>query len=288
MILVTGATGGLGKETINALLKLTAANQIVALVRDPEKASSMAAEGITVRKGDYTDYESLVAAFKGIEKLVMISAPAFSDQQLEANVIQAASAAGVRDVIYTGIQRKAGSGCIIPGVTERDLQMENLLAASGMQYTIAHNALYLDALPFLLGSAVIEKGVLLPSGIGRTAVAARSDLGEALARMIVSEVAYPDRITLSNSQSWSRTDIADTLSEITGRKVTAPEASTDDYVAYLEETGIPAFYAEFAAEWAAAIKAGELEETDPLLESILGRKPIGLAAFFKGIYQPAT
>lgn len=241
MILITGSTGGLGKETINALLKLIPAQQIVALARDPEKAIDFSNAGITVKKGDYSSYESLPAAFSGVDKLLMVSAPAFSDQSLEVNTIRAAKDAGVKYIVYTGIQRKQGSTWVIPGVTERDLQMEKLLAASGMSYTIVHNALYLDVLPFLLGNSVIKKGVLFPSGTGRAAVATRSDLGEALARIIIAEHIYPQHITLSNSQSWSVTDIALLLSKITETDVPVIELSQDEYIAYQEQSGIPLF-----------------------------------------------
>ena len=288
MILITGSTGGLGKETVNALLKLIPAQQIVALARDPEKAAELSAAGVTVRKGDYSDYDSLLAAFSGIEKLLMVSAPAFSDHSLEANTIRAAKDAGVKYVVYTAIQGKQGSGWTIPGVTERDLQMEKLLAASGMAYTIAHNALYIDVFPFLLGSAVIEKGVLFPSGTGVAAAATRADIGEGLARIISSDQLYPQHITLANSQSWSATDIARILSEATGKNVPAIETTPVEYIAYQEQCGIPSFYAKFAADWAAATKAGELGETDPLLENILGRKPASLATFLTEVYQPSV
>jgi NAD(P)H dehydrogenase (quinone) len=287
MILITGSTGELGKETINALLKLIPANQVVALARDPKKATAFSEKGITVKKGDYADYDSLLAAFSGIQTLLMISAPAFSDGQLEANTIRAAKNAGVKYVVYTGIQGKQGSDWKVPGVTERDLKLEAHVALSGMSYTIVHNALYADSIPFLLGNAVIEKGVLFPSGKGAAAVATRSDLGEALAHIVSSDKQYPQHITLSNSQSWSRTDIARILSEIAGKEVPVVEVSVDEYIAYQEQSGIPPFYAKFAADWAAAAKAGEFEETDPLLEKILGRKPVSLHTFFKEVYKPS-
>jgi NAD(P)H dehydrogenase (quinone) len=285
MILITGSTGALGKEIINALLKLIPAEQIVALARDPEKAADLSAAGITVRKGDYSDYDSLLAAFSGIEKLLMISAPAFSEDIMEANTIRAAKNAGVKYVVYTSIQGKPGSNWKIPGVTERDLKLEAHLALSGMYYTIVHNALYADSIPFLLGYAVMEKGVLFPSEAGTAAIATRADLGEALAHIISADRHYPQHITLSNNQSWSRMDIAKILSEIAGVDVPVVEASPDEYIAYQEQSGIPHFYAKFAADWAAAIKEGELEETDPLLEKILGREPVSLNTFLKAVYQ---
>lgn len=287
MILVTGSTGALGKETIHALIKLVPANQIIALARDPEKAQVYADAGVVLRKGDYSDYNSLVAAFNGVDKLLMISAPAFSDQRFEENTIRAATAAGVKYIVYTGFVKKEGSGWIIPGVTKRDEEMEKLLIGSGIPYTITHNTLYADSIPFLLGSGVIEQGVLLPSGTGLATAATRADLGEALAKIITSKESYPNHIILANNQSWSRYHIAALLSEITGKEVPVVETTPEAYIAYQESVGIPHFYAKFAADWAATIAAGEIDEKDDLLETILGRKPTDLEAFFRTVYQSA-
>lgn len=286
MILVTGSTGGLGKETIQSLLKIIPAEQIVALARDPEKASAYKDAGITVKKGDYSDYESLQEAFKGIDRVLMISAPAFSDSSFDENAVRAATEAGVTYFVYTGFQQKKDSGWIVPGGTNRDLAMEKLLNASGLNFTIARNALYADAFTFLLGAEVTAKGVLLPSGNGRAAVATRADLGEALAKIITADQLQPKDITLSNSQNWSRDDIADFLTEITGNPLKVIDTSRQDYIAYMEKTGVPPFYAAFAADWADALEAGEFEETNSLLESLLGRKPTDFKAFLSAVYAP--
>jgi NAD(P)H dehydrogenase (quinone) len=285
MILVTGSTGGLGKEAINALTKLVPPEQIVALARDPEKASAYKEAKIIVRKGDYADYNSLVEALTGVDRLLMISAPAFSEHSLEENMIKAAKATGVKYIVYTGIARKEGSGWVIPDVTERGKAMERLLAESGIAYTIAYNTLYADSIPFLLGSGVLEQGVLLPSGAASATAATRADLGEALAKVISSDTYYPEQITLANNESWSRHDIAAILSDISGKDIPVVDATPEAYIAYQESLGIPSVYASFAADWAATIAAGELDEKDELLAKILGRKPTDLATYFKTVYR---
>jgi NAD(P)H dehydrogenase (quinone) len=196
--------------------------------------------------------------------------------------------AGVKYIVYTAIQVKNNSGWTIPGVTARDLEMETLLTNSGLHYTIVHNTLYTDTLPFLLGGGVIEKGLLFPSGDGRAALATRADLGEALARMISADKVFPEHITLSNSENWSRTDIAQTLSVVIGKNIAVIDASVDEYIAYQEASGLPHFYAKFASDWALATKAGEFEETDPFLENLLGRKPASLESFLKEAYAPQS
>jgi NAD(P)H dehydrogenase (quinone) len=73
MILVTGATGNFGKAAVNFLLqKGMNPNQISVLVRDSNKVSDLKAKGIDVRIGNYDDYSSLLTAFRGIDKLLLV------------------------------------------------------------------------------------------------------------------------------------------------------------------------------------------------------------------------
>ena len=73
-IAITGATGQLGQLVIESLLKQTQAQNIVALVRDSNKATQLIQQGVEIRHFDYDQPESLVPALKGIDKLLLISA----------------------------------------------------------------------------------------------------------------------------------------------------------------------------------------------------------------------
>ena len=69
-VLVTGASGDLGRKTLLHLLKRRPASDLVGLVRDPAKATDLASLGVELRQGDYLDRESLSRAFAGVEKLI--------------------------------------------------------------------------------------------------------------------------------------------------------------------------------------------------------------------------
>jgi NAD(P)H dehydrogenase (quinone) len=286
MILVTGSTGELGKEIMKALLEKAPANQIIAFARDAEKAGSYAEQGATIRTGDYSDHQSLVKAFRGVDKILLITAPAFSENSPEENAIRAAVEAGVRHLVYISIQSKANSEVIIPGVTLRDIAARDALIKSGLTYTIVRNPLYTDAIPFMLGKDVLEKGVSFPSGDGRVPVATRQDLGEATATILLSDEYDDADITLTNIKTWSFTDVADVLTEITGKSVPFLNSNRNEYVTYMEETGLPTFAGEFAACWGDTIRSGEFQETYSSLEKILGRKPTDLKTYLSGVYKP--
>src|SRR4051794_29709178 len=103
-ILVTGASGDIGRRTLQHLLKRTSVSELVGLARDPTRAADLSAHGVDIRKGDYSDYNSLVRAFGGVDKVLLISTHAFADRKTEhANVIRAASDAGVSHLLYNPV-----------------------------------------------------------------------------------------------------------------------------------------------------------------------------------------
>lgn len=131
-ILVTGATGGLGSAVVNALLAKTEASNISVLVRDAAKVETLKEKGVSVLVGDYSDFDSLVAAFQGIDKLYFVSGNDIHNRiPQQENVVKAAVAAGVKHVVYTSFQRKNETATSpIAFVAEGHLKTEEWLKAS--------------------------------------------------------------------------------------------------------------------------------------------------------------
>jgi NAD(P)H dehydrogenase (quinone) len=281
-LLVTGATGELGGATVKALLQRVDAGQIVALARDPAKVDGL---GVEVRRGDYLDLASLIDAFEGVQKVLLVSAVAFTDGLTQhINVINAAKAAGVKHLVYTSIQRKEGSSFEISMVTESDIATERALIDSGLIYTILRNTLYLDVLPLMLGADVMELGVRMTDGQGKAPMVARADLAEANA-VVLSEPGHDNRIyTLGASEAFSFTDVASELSMISARPVTFIRTSNAQFADRLISTGFPKAPAEFMAEWSRAVSNGEFEQVTGDLERLIGREPVGYKAFLEGVY----
>jgi len=163
MILVTGATGHFGKSTIDFLLKKgISSTNIVALVRDEEKAVDLKNKGVVLRIGDYDDYTSLITAFKGIEKLLLVSGSDILKRGVQhQNVVSAAKEAGVKHIVYTSFQGKNEQETSpLWLVAQSHLQTEVWLKESGMDYTILKNTLYMDLVPAFLGEKVVETGMI--------------------------------------------------------------------------------------------------------------------------------
>jgi NAD(P)H dehydrogenase (quinone) len=287
MILVTGATGGLGHETIDALLTITPATEIAALVRDAGKATDLVQRGVDVRQADYFDHPALVQAFQGIEKVLLVSSVAFTDRVSQhRNVIDAAKEAGVKHLFYTSIQRS--SDFVMPQVTESDLATEAYLKASGLAYTILHNGYYFEGLGYLIGTEVPESEIRVPAGEGKIAFVKRTELAAATAALLTSEGHENQSYTLTGSEAYSFHDVARELSALAGRPITYQSIEPAPYIAQKVAAGFPDFVATFFAQWGAAAEHGMLAGKDDTVERLLGRKSMSLREYLKATYFPGA
>lgn len=284
-ILVTGASGHLGRKTLQHLSKRRPASDLVGLARDPQQAAELAALGIEIRKGDYFNYDSLLHAFAGVEKVMLISTLGFTDRNTQHyNVITAARQAGVKHVVYTAIIRREGSDFILPECTHADLFCEQTLKASGLTYTIVRQPAFLETLQFQIGDSVYERGLRVPAGDGKAAPASRDDLAEAQA-VVLTEHGHDNKIcSLTGAPAVSFADIAQILSDNRGISVPLIAVTDEEYIANHVAEGLPEPVAAFALAWVHGTNLGEWGELTGDLERLIGRKPIATAEFLRDNY----
>ena len=285
--LITGATGDLGRATLDALLQTVPAPEVAVLARDPAKATDLAALGVQVRQGDYNDYASLVQAFAGVEKLFLVSGNDIPNRVPQhTNAVRAAQEAGVKHVVYTSFQRKTEDGSSAAAfVADAHLATEKLLVASGLTYTILKNALYFEVLPLFMGP-VLERGLIyLPAGDGRAAYASRADLGAASAAVLTGTGHENQRYDLATAPSYTYADIARLLSDLSGKQIQYVSPTAEEFSTQLAAAGVPAEAIQLTAGFAVAIGQGEFDFPSPTLEKLLGHAPLSLREFLKATYQ---
>jgi NAD(P)H dehydrogenase (quinone) len=288
-ILVTGASGGIGRKTLHHLLKLRPAAQLAGLVRDPSKAQDLAARGIELRRGDYLDKASLPAAFEGIEKVMLVSTHAFTPRnEAHGNVIDAAAAAGVRHLVFMPVHRKPGSSFSMKEVTEEDIFTVGKLKASGMAWTLAEHPPFMDSLAVYLGPKVFETGVRGPAASGKFAAATRDDLAAAHAAILTGQGHEGKSYNLAGDPALSFQDIAKILTELSHRNVPYVTVSDDEYLEILAAAGLPEHVRPFVQQWVRGMAGGEWVDTPRDLEKLIGRKPTSATEYLRELYVPAA
>jgi NAD(P)H dehydrogenase (quinone) len=286
MILVTGATGHLGTAVIQTLLEKTSANQIAALVRDESKASALKKKGVDIRVGSYDDTASLDKAMQGIETVLLI-AGTDEDNRLRQhqNVVDAAKKAGIQCIAYTSRTLK-DRRTLANKLMEGHFQTEDYIKASGLNYAIFRNVLYMDTLPqFVGGERVFDTGINLPTGDGRVPFALRSEMGEAIANALLESRCGNLIYKLTGSQSYSFDDVAATLSDLSDREVDYTPAEKSAFEAQMKERGVPETMVQRIVGFMTDIKNGQEEEASPDLENLLGRKPASLEEGLKVLFN---
>lgn len=286
MILVTGATGHLGKATIDFLLKKVSTNQVAAMVRDEAKAAGLKEKGINVRIGDYTNYGSMVKAFAGTDKLFLISSSDLSGDRAahHINAIKAAEAVGVQHIVYTSFDLKDSDHSALALLEDAHKETAAYLKTSGLRYTLLNNNLYADVLPLFLGDKVLETGVFFPAGSGKVPFATRMDMAEASAVLLASEEYKENTYVFASDTVYSFADIAKILSELSGKNVPYLNPSKEVFIAQMKELGVPETDAGFMAAFGEAIANDELDTNRTVLPSLLGRKPTSLKEYLQSVY----
>jgi NAD(P)H dehydrogenase (quinone) len=285
MILITGATGQLGRAVLQTLLAKTAPHTLAALVRDATKAADLQAQGVSIRVGDYADPASLAQAMQGVTKVLLISGGGEDDAlQQHYNVVDAARQAGVQCLAYTGRALKSPS-TLTNELMKRHFQTEDYIKASGLPYVFFRNILYLEALQQFLGPQVLTSGIYLPAGAGKVAYALRSEMGEAIANVLLTGSCDNKVYAFTGSEAYSFYDVAAALTALGGQQVTYTPVETADFEKQLHARGVPAFRIPLIVGFMTDIRNGQEEEVSADLEQVLGRKPTTLSAGLKGLFN---
>jgi NAD(P)H dehydrogenase (quinone) len=286
MILITGATGQLGTAVINHLLEKTSANQIAAFVRDENKASALKEKGVDIRVGSYDDPVSLDNAMQGIEKVLLIAGTDEENRlRQHQNVVDAAKKVGVQYIAYTSRNLKDPS-TLVNKLMVGHFQTEDCIKASGLNYVLFRNVLYMDTIPqFVGGERVFDTGINLPTGDGRVAFALRSEMGEAIAKVLLESDRSNRIYQLTGSESYSFDDVAVTLTDLSGKEVNYTPAEKSVFEAQMKDRGTPEIMVQRVVGFLTDIKNGQEAEISPDLKNLLGRKPASLKAGLKVLFN---
>ncbi|OCT15826.1 NAD(P)-dependent oxidoreductase [Paenibacillus pectinilyticus] len=277
-IVVTGATGELGKLVVQHLLQRVPASEIAVSVRNVEKASAFADLGIEVRYGDFENPASMEQAFAGASKLLLISSPedeSISRVRKHVSAIESAKKAGVPHIVYTSFAF-ADVDAFAP-LANVHLATEFALKTSGIPATVLRNTWYQELYinPNLQG--YIDSGLIINSaGAGKINTATRDDLALATATVLVED-GHEDRVyELASSEAWSYDELADILSQVSGKKVAYQSVSDADSLKGMLGAGLPEGLVQFLVAIDSKMAAGTEGHTSKDLETLIGRKPTSI------------
>ncbi|HTG01335.1 MAG TPA: SDR family oxidoreductase [Nitrospirota bacterium] len=269
MIAVTGATGQLGRLVIAALLKRTQAAEIVAVVRNAEKAKDLAAAGAAVRVADYNRPQDWDAALKGAEKVLLISSSEVGQRAKQhRSVIDAAKRAGVKLLAYTSILRADRSPL---GIAAEHRETEAMIRAAGIPAAFLRNSWYTEN--YTAGiPGILERGAVYGcAGHGRISSAARADYAEAAAMVMTAENQAGTIHELAGDGSFSLAEFAAEISRQAGKNIGYINIPEADFRNALLKAGLPEPIAALLADSETGISGGGLFDDSRELSALIKR-----------------
>lgn len=271
MIVVTGATGGLGGAIVEHLLKRIPADQIGVSVRDTAKAQHFTDRGVRVRQGSYEEPAALRDSFAGAEQVLLVSGndPAADMVSLHRSAIEAAVEAGTRRILYTSQQGAVAGNPYRP--SDIHIRTEAILGDSGVAWTALRNGAY-GPLDQVLGPWQRTGEIAQPED-GPVPYTDRVDIAEAAAVILAGTRSFDGPVTLTAPTAVTFDDFTKIASDLTGRTIKRIVLDDEHWVANQITIGVPEQMARLMLTWYQAARAGYFAEADPLLAELLGREP---------------
>jgi NAD(P)H dehydrogenase (quinone) len=282
-LLITGASGGLGRFTLTNLLDThkVAPDRIIAATRNPEALAEFAARGVDVRKADFDDTASLPLAFAGANRMMLISTNALMKpgQRVahQRAAVEAAVKAGVSYAIYTSGPAPRPDAAMM----DDHYWTEQAIAASGMEFTILRNNIYSESILRGVPAALSSGKLITAMGKRGRSYVSRDDCARTAAAALVTltgkkilDVTGPGPVTQS--------EIATMLSELTGRQVVHVNVTPEEIQQSALAANVPPILAAGRAAFETAVLQGYHAIVTPTVKELTGRDPISVREFLTG------
>ncbi|MEU0200332.1 MULTISPECIES: SDR family oxidoreductase [unclassified Streptomyces] len=282
-IVVTGATGHLGRHVVEQLLEKVPAEQITAVVRNAEKAADFADRGVKIALADYNAPASFDGLFSAGDKVLLVSGNEFDKGRVQQHkvVIDAAKAVGVALLAYT-----SAPGSLTAALADDHRGTEEILLDSGVPYTLLRNGWYHENYTENLAPVLEHNAVVAAAGEGKVSSASRADYAAAAVAVLTGEGHENKTYELGGDTPWSFAEYAAELSRQTGKEITYNAVSPEALVGILAGAGLPEPFAQILAGVDVSIEKGELVVSTGDLSRLTGRPTTpfseAIAAALKG------
>lgn len=285
-LLVTGASGQLGRSVVNHLLDTyeVPPAQIIATTRTPANLADLAARGVTIREADFNGRASLETAFRGANRVLIISTGELDlkdGRRLKQHetAVTAAKNASVGHLLYTSMPNPEPVSPIL--FANDHYGTEQAIKASGIAYTIFRNGWYQENLFMALPQAIASGHWYTSAGEGRMAHGARDDMAAAIAAGLAAASNESRIYTLTGPQAYTVAEIASLVSEVTGKPLHVVPVSDEALTEGVKAAGVPEDFARIIVSFDANTRAGRIAMVTDAVETLSGRKSKTLKQFLE-------
>ncbi len=294
MIIVTGASGQFGRAAAERLLDRVPADQLIFATRKPDSLADLAARGASVRHADFDDPSSLVTAFEGGTKMLLISTARVGTRVGQhRNAIEVGVSAGVRHIAYTSVM--AADDPTNPALVKTDHRAtEEIIEGSGAAWTFFRDSQYAEAAAEVIAPVAIMRGNLHGSaGDGQVGFVARNDVVDCAVAVLTSEGHENMAYSPTGPTLWTFPQLVKTVSRMAGKPINYIRVTDEEMFAFFDEMGAPRHASDIVPDgpipWSSddmvtfeqAIREGYFAVLTDHVEKLTGRKPTPLETVLK-------
>ncbi|MDB5103613.1 MAG: hypothetical protein JWP91_1302 [Fibrobacteres bacterium] len=274
-ILVTGATGHFGSKVMERLLEHVPAKHLIASVTDPKRAGNLKKRGVDVRHGDFDFTHTLDHAFKGADRMLLISTMGDNETRIRQHLaaVEAARQAKVKFIAYTSIA-KADNTSLWLGEVHR--ATETAIRATGIPFCLLRNNWYLENEAPVFKAALDGAPVTTSAGEGKVGWALRSDYALAAANVLTG-TGHGNKVYELSGPPLTYPGLAAVMSTVIKRQVPYHNLDDSTFAKFLSQSGWPQELVFLTVEIHRAIREGALDVNRLDLETLMGRPVTPLA-----------
>ncbi|MCE8428069.1 MAG: SDR family oxidoreductase [Candidatus Methanoperedens sp.] len=278
IILVTGATGTLGTEVVKQLSKAGAS--VRAAVHTKEKSNIIEGEGIEFVDFDHNRPETLSAAFKGVEKLFLLTPVVDNMVEITSLLIEYAKNAGVKHIVKQSALGADANSQV--NLLRWHREAERVIEKSGIPYTFLRPNVFMQNFVNSYGQTIkAQNTIYSPAGEGRVGFVDVRDIAMVAAKVLTSKGHEGKIYKITGPEAISYSKAAQILSEALGRKISFVNVSEEEARKGLKESGLPDWMVDGFVKLGIASREGQLSIVLPTVEDVTGRKPRSFSDFAK-------
>lgn len=270
-LFITGASGQLGRLVIDALLHKAPGSTIIAGVRDLASPAAVAfqSRGIEVRAADYDRAETLSTAFRGVDRLLLVSGSEIGRRKPQhRNVVAAARTADIALIAYTSILHADRSPLFL---ADEHRDTEIALAEAGVPYVLLRNGWYNEVYTWRLPLALQNQVLMGAASDGRISSAARADYAEAAATVLLSDDETTRTYELAGDGSFTLAELASIVAAASNGVMTYADMTPEAFDSALRAAGLPGPVARLMSDIDAGTAKGALFDDRRALARLIGR-----------------
>jgi uncharacterized protein YbjT (DUF2867 family) len=282
-ILVTGATGNVGSLLIPKLTNLGA--DVRALIRDESKAQGLKDAGVEVVVGDLEKPDTLDAAFRGVDKVFLITPPNPNQVILAENGIQAAQRNGSPHIIRLSAEAVRNMPGALPRFSGQHVEIDGILKASGLPYTIIRPHSFMQGMMMAAQTVASEGAFYMPMKDGKLGMIDVRDIVDVAVKVLTEDGHDSKTYTLTGPASISFHDVAAGFSKALGKEVKYVDVPLEAAREGIIGMGMSEWFADAMSEYFQAFSEGYGDFSTPDVEKVTGNPPRSYETFANDFAQ---